>query len=76
MFAGSENVAGRSGKMSRSSPLPPVERAAIVPMLPEQLNAILAVSRPEHRLAFLLGAYAGLRASEVRGLRAMRNAAP
>jgi integrase len=49
--------------------LPKIGRDALRPMLAAELELILAAAAPNQRLAFLLAAYAGLRASEVRGLR-------
>jgi integrase len=49
--------------------LPKIGRDALRPLLAEELETILGASSPGARLAFGLAAYAGLRASEVRGLR-------
>ena len=50
-------------------PLPRIGRKVPNPMRREDLDAILAVSSPSAPLACELAAFAGLRASEVRGLR-------
>lgn len=49
--------------------LPKVGRKVTKPLRREDLEAILAVSPPNARVAFALAAFAGLRAGEVRGLR-------
>jgi integrase len=49
--------------------LPKVGRKIIDALTQEELEKILATSSPQHRRAFMLAAYAGLRAGEVRGLR-------
>jgi integrase len=35
----------------------------------EDVRSVLRVAHPRHRVTFLLAAYAGLRAGEIRGLR-------
>jgi integrase len=49
--------------------LPKVGRKVSQPMRRDDLEALLAASSPPARLAFEVAAFAGLRASEVRGLR-------
>lgn len=61
--------AGMLPTMPAMPPLPRVGRKVPNPMRREDLDAILAVSSPSARLACELAALAGLRASEVRGLR-------
>jgi integrase len=61
--------AGMLKAMPALPSLPKVGRKVPRPMRREDLDAILAKSSPSARLAFELAAFAGLRASEVRGLR-------
>lgn len=49
--------------------LPRVGATISATLSPDEIRALLAVSAPGERIAFMLGAYAGLRAGEVRGLR-------
>jgi integrase len=49
--------------------LPKVGESVVDTLTTAEVGRLLAVSRDEHRLAFLLAAHAGLRAGEVRGLR-------
>ncbi len=49
--------------------LPRVGRTVLETMSASDLEKVLAVANAHHRLAFMLAAYAGLRAGEVRGLR-------
>lgn len=49
--------------------MPKAGRKTIQPMHRQDLEAILVAAPPSARLAFALGAYAGLRSGEVRGLR-------
>ncbi|MDF3067090.1 MAG: hypothetical protein K0R38_2691 [Polyangiaceae bacterium] len=76
--AGYENridvlLAPRRAGMLKAMPalpaLPKVGRKVPRPMRRADLEAILAAANNEGRLAFALAAFAGLRASEVRGLR-------
>lgn len=60
--------AGMLEDMPRFARLPRVGRKAIVPRHRVDVEAILAKANPSHRLAFMLAAFAGLRAGEVRGL--------
>lgn len=53
----------------RFPPLPRVGNTIKEVLTPEQVQSILAASPPPQRRAFMLAAYAGLRAGEVRGLR-------
>jgi len=61
--------AGMLATMPALPPLPRVGRKVPNPMRRGDLDAILAETSPSARLAFELAAFAGLRASEVRGLR-------
>lgn len=61
--------AGMLPAMPQLPPLPKVGRKVPRPMRRDDLRAMLAASAPSARLAFELAAFAGLRASEVRGLR-------
>jgi integrase len=49
--------------------LPKVGAKVVNALTREEVDALLAVSCSAHRVAFLLAAYAGLRAGEIRGLR-------
>lgn len=49
--------------------LPKVGAKVVNALTREEVDALLAVSCAAHRVAFLLAAYAGLRAGEIRGLR-------
>lgn len=49
--------------------MPPVGRNIVSTLTRDQVRKLLDVSPKAHRLAFMLAAYAGLRAGEVRGLR-------
>jgi integrase len=62
-------LAGLLAEMPKLPRLPKVGRKMPRPMRRGDLDAILQASRPAARLAFELAAFAGLRASEVRGLR-------
>jgi integrase len=61
--------AGMLESMPKFPKLPKVGRKAVNPLHRQDLEAVLAVSSPQARLAFSLAAFAGLRAGEVRGLR-------
>jgi integrase len=61
--------AGMLEAMPSMPALPKVGRKVNRPMRRDDLEAILAATSPLARLAFELAAFAGLRASEVRGLR-------
>ena len=61
--------AGLLGAMPKLPRFPKVGRKAVLPMHRSDLDLILAKSTENTRLAFALGAFAGLRAGEVRGLR-------
>lgn len=61
--------AGMLAAMPAMPALPKVGRKVNRPMRWDDLEAILGASSPAARLAFELAAFAGLRASEVRGLR-------
>ncbi|MCC7541319.1 MAG: site-specific integrase [Deltaproteobacteria bacterium] len=49
--------------------MPKVGRTIITALTREQVTSIIAHALPSHRIPFLLAAYAGLRAGEIRGLR-------
>ena len=61
--------AGMLERIPKLPPLPKVGLSVVQTLHPSDLDAILATAQPNQRLAFALAAYAGLRASEVRGLR-------
>jgi integrase len=61
--------AGLLASMPKMPRLPRVGRKVTKPLRRSDLEAILAKSRDNARLAFALAAFAGLRAGEVRGLR-------
>jgi len=66
------NAAVRAGMLPRMPALPrmpKVGRKIPRPMRRDTLDTILNAANPSARLAFALAAFAGLRASEVRGLR-------
>ena len=56
-------------EMPKLPSLPKVGKKVLRALTREQVEKILSVSPPSHKLAFGLAAYAGLRAGEVRGLR-------
>lgn len=60
---------GMLERMPNLPPLPKAGQSVDRSLHPSELDAILAAAQPNQRLAFALAAYAGLRASEVRGLR-------
>jgi integrase len=62
-------AAGMLATMPKLPRIPRVGRKMVRPFHRDDLDAILAKSSPHARLAFALGAFAGLRAGEVRGLR-------
>jgi integrase len=62
-------AAGMLEAMPKLPRIPRVGRKMVRPFHRDDLDAILAKSSPHARLAFALGAFAGLRAGEVRGLR-------
>ncbi|MCC7540536.1 MAG: site-specific integrase [Deltaproteobacteria bacterium] len=49
--------------------LPKVGISVLTALTREDVHAIIASARPQYRVPFLLGAFAGLRAGEIRGLR-------
>ncbi|RYZ17552.1 MAG: hypothetical protein EOO70_01570, partial [Myxococcaceae bacterium] len=56
-------------EVPRLPPLPKVgSKVARIPFAAE-INAVIEAAKPHHRVALALGAYAGLRAGEIRGLR-------
>lgn len=61
--------AGLMTSLPKFPPLPSVKRKVMTPLRREHVDAILAVAAPSARLAFALGAFAGLRSGEIRGLR-------
>jgi integrase len=61
--------AGFLPELPRFPPLPKVGRQIVRPMRTEHVEQLLAASSPSARLALSLMAFAGLRPSEVRGLR-------
>lgn len=61
--------AGLLEQMPKMPKLPRVERKAPNPLHRDDVDAILAIASPSARLAFALAAFAGLRRSEVVGLR-------
>ncbi len=60
---------GKLPDMPKLPPLPKVGRTIRECLAHDQIDAILAAATPNQRLAFGLGALAGLRAGETRGLR-------
>ena len=56
-------------RVPKMPPMPKVGRKVTKPLRRTDLEAILAVASPSARLAIGLGAFAGLRAGEIRGLR-------
>jgi len=60
---------GLSESVPKMPPMPKVGRKVTKPLRRTDLEAILAVASPSARLAIGLGAFAGLRAGEIRGLR-------
>jgi len=61
--------AGKLAEMPRLPKLPKVGETVLSVLSAEDVERLLKVASPAARLAFALGAYAGLRAGEVRGLR-------
>jgi integrase len=61
--------AGFLPELPRFPPLPKVGRQIVRPMRTERVDRLLAACSPSARLALSLMAFAGLRPSEVRGLR-------
>lgn len=62
--------AGLLEEPPRMPRLPPIGKKIVSALTKENVEKLLEVASKEQRLAFLLAAYAGLRAGEVRGLRA------
>lgn len=60
---------GLMESMPKMPRLPRVGRKIMKPIRREHVDAILGVASPSTRLAFALGAFAGLRSGEIRGLR-------
>ncbi len=73
LLAKAFNQAVRDGTLIRSPlrpiPKPTEHRKEIVPLTPAQVEALAGAADPRYRLPILLGAYAGLRAGEIGGLR-------
>jgi len=61
--------AGKLAEMPRLPKLPKVGETVLSVLSADDVGRLLKVASPAARLAFALGAYAGLRAGEVRGLR-------
>lgn len=61
--------AGKLSEMPRLPKLPKVGQTVLFVLSTEEVERLLRAASPAARLAFALGAFAGLRAGEIRGLR-------